>query len=410
MATPSLAMIPSAYADSKLYSVIPNNGDGDFTFDRASTATRVGQNGLIETVAIDLPRLNYDISNGVVQSCPSLLLEPASTNLVPYSEDFSNAAWNKIAATITTNSDISPDGTQNSDLFVPSSSGGQIYDGLGSKAASAITYTTSLYVKQKGLSSLRIYLHGTSNADRGDATFNLSNQTVSFSNNGAFTNTSASMLNVGNGWYRCILVTTSDTSTSTQLVIRYDGSTDNVSGLNIWGCQTEEQSYPTSYIPTTGAIQTRAAETCFGAGTSSTFNSEEGVLYAEISALANDSTNRVITISDGSTSNRVQVYFNSSNGITGGIIVGGSGQAAISYTINIESYLKLAFKYKLNDFALWVNGIEVGVDTVGSIPTGLNIIDFDNGAGGSNFYGNTKNIRVFNEALTDAQLQTLTTL
>ena len=59
---------------------------------------------------------------------------------------------------------------------------------------------------------------------------------------------------------------------------------------------------------------------------------------------------------------------------------------------------------------MWVNGIEVGVDTVGSIPTGLNIIDFDNGAGGSNFYGNTKDIRVFNEALTDAQLQTLTTL
>ena len=50
MATPSLAMIPSAYADSKVYSVLPNNGDGDFTFNRDSSATRVGQNGLIQTV------------------------------------------------------------------------------------------------------------------------------------------------------------------------------------------------------------------------------------------------------------------------------------------------------------------------------------------------------------------------
>ena len=50
MATPSLAMIPSAIADSKVYSVLPNNGDGDFTFNRDSSATRVGQNGLIQTV------------------------------------------------------------------------------------------------------------------------------------------------------------------------------------------------------------------------------------------------------------------------------------------------------------------------------------------------------------------------
>ena len=152
-----------------------------------------------------------------------------------------------------------------------------------------ITYNSSNFLQDRILAYF-VYSNTTSrrsNADRGDATFNLSNQTVSFSNNGAFTNTSASMLNVGNGWYRCILVTTSDTSTSTQLVIRYDGSTDNVSGLNIWGCQTEEQSYPTSYIPTTGAIQTRAAETCFGAGTSSTFNSTEGVLYVEIKTFLN---------------------------------------------------------------------------------------------------------------------------
>ena len=411
MATPSLAMIPSAYADSKLYSVIPNNGDGDFTFDRASTATRVGQNGLIETVAIDLPRLNYDISNGVVQSCPSLLLEPASTNLVPYSEDFSNAAWNKIAATITTNSDISPDGTQNSDLFVPSSSGGQIYDGLGSKAASAITYTTSLYVKQKGLSSLRIYLHGTSNADRGDATFNLSNQTVSFSNNGAFTNTSASMLNVGNGWYRCILVTTSDTSTSTQLVIRYDGSTDNVSGLNIWGCQTEEQSYPTSYIPTTGAIQTRAAETCFGAGTSSTFNSTEGVLYVEIKTFSESGSAGVISLNDGSNTNRVKIELDGGQ-IKVRIDTTAGQVASLNYTIAITNYLKIAVKWKADDYALWINGIEGATDTSGAsfVAGTLSELSFDRGDGVEDFYGNTKDVRVYNEALTDLQLQKLTTL
>ena len=45
--TPSIAMIPSGYKDEKVYSVLPTNGDGDFTFARTSTATRVNSNGLV---------------------------------------------------------------------------------------------------------------------------------------------------------------------------------------------------------------------------------------------------------------------------------------------------------------------------------------------------------------------------
>ena len=76
MATPSIAMIPSGYKATKVYSVLPTNGDGDFTFDRNNAGTRVNKDGLIEQVATDVPRLDY--SDG---SCPSLLLEPASVNL-----------------------------------------------------------------------------------------------------------------------------------------------------------------------------------------------------------------------------------------------------------------------------------------------------------------------------------------
>ena len=90
MAIPSLAMIPSGYKDGKVYSVLPSNGDGDFTFSRGSNATRVNKDGLIETITGDTPRLDYSDS-----SCPSLLLEPQSTNLIPYSEDFSNALGKK---------------------------------------------------------------------------------------------------------------------------------------------------------------------------------------------------------------------------------------------------------------------------------------------------------------------------
>ena len=379
--------------------------DADLDFTRGSTATRVNSSGLIEDVASGLPRIDYTDGVG------SILLEPQSTNIVPYSEDFENSAWNKIAATITPNNTISPDGTQNSDLFVPNSSGGQIYDGLGSKAASAISYATSLYVKPKGLSSLRVYLHGISNADRGDATFNLSNQTVSFSNNGAFTNTSASILSVGNGWYRCILVTTSDTSTTLQLVIRYDGSVDNISGLNLWGCQTEQGSYATSLIPTSGTVQTRLAETASNAGSSDLINSSEGVLYFEASTLLNGGRYMTISINDGSSSNHISfLYRIQENQVW--MQTSGSGTAT---NINIYDVVqninnKIALSYSANGIKLFINGLLKGSISINALPIGLNSVEFNNGAQGEKFYGKTKCVAVFKEALTDAELTCLTTI
>jgi hypothetical protein len=94
MAIPKLALIPSTVGGS-VYSVLPSNGDGDFDFSRASAATRINAQGLIETVAVGDNRLNYPLLDGTVQTCPHLLLEPQRTNLITYSEDFSNAAWTK---------------------------------------------------------------------------------------------------------------------------------------------------------------------------------------------------------------------------------------------------------------------------------------------------------------------------
>ena len=76
MANPSLAMIPSGYKAGTLYSVLPTDGISDFTVDRNSIATRVNEQGLIEEVAVNVPRLDY--SDG---GCPVLLTEPQSTNL-----------------------------------------------------------------------------------------------------------------------------------------------------------------------------------------------------------------------------------------------------------------------------------------------------------------------------------------
>ena len=70
---------------------------------------------------------------------------------------------------------------------------------------------------------------------------------------------------------------------------------------------------------------------------------------------------------------------------------------------------KIAVKYKENDFALWVNGVEVATDTSGNTPIGLNKLSFTRGDNNHPFEGKVKCVAVFKEALTDAQLTSLTT-
>ena len=132
---------------------------------------------------------------------------------------------------------------------------------------------------------------------------------------------------------------------------------------------------------------------------------------AEISALADDLTNRTIALSDGTTSNTVRIqYLTISNAIWATVtnIGAGGNQAILQYTssdITINS--KISLKYKANDFSLWVNGFEVATDTSGvtfSANT-LNTFQFDRGNGAEDFYGNTKQIQYYNSALTDSELE-----
>lgn len=173
----------------------------------------------------------------------------------------------------------------------------------------------------------------------------------------------------------------------------------------------EEGSYPTSYIPTSGSTVTRSADVCNGAGTSAEFNDSEGVLFAEISALADDLTNRQISINDGSTGQRyILRYSNIPNKIQAQTTIGGIGQVNLSVIDNdITTNSRCAFKYKANDFALWVNGFEVDTDiSTSTTPTGLIELDFETGGSAGYFYGNTKQLMVFNEALTDSELEQIT--
>ena len=402
----SLVQIPSGYKAGTLYSVLPANGDGDFDFTRASIATRVNAEGLIETVASGVPRLDYPILNGVVQSCPALLLEPARTNLALRSEEFNNGAWTKTNATITTNDAMSPDGNTTAEKITDNATNGHHRVSQGVSVTSGTSYTASVFVKDvdKGYFSLNFTTAGFAGVQ---IYFDLTNGTV-VSGTGIIEN-------YGNGWYR-LSATQVANSTTTGTIGFHLSISNNVNYVGtgqsayIWGAQIEAGSYATSYIPTAGSTVARAAEVCNGAGTSAEFNDSEGVLFAEISALADAELDRRLAISDGTTSNRIFFYYPNAASFVGAVIVdGGVTQASINATnINQVDNNKFAIKYKANDVSFWVNGFEIGVDTSAAMPSGISELAFDDGGGSNPFYGKTKQAIAFDAALTDEQLEDLT--
>ena len=320
----------------------------------------------------DTPRIDY--TDG---GCPVLLTEPQSTNFITQSNDFSNSSWNKGTNTTLTYEPniVAPDGNLGVyRLQLPASSSTflQFQTGVGNK-----DYTGSIYAKK---------------ASTSDEGFNL------------FYGGSVSALIVPtDNWHKYDY-----TDNGNSFSIVNDGDVSETD-IYIWGAQLEELPYATSLIPTYGAVRTRLQDTVSGAGTSSDFNSEEGVLFAEVGAL-NEVESKRISLSDGTNDNRVVITLNGSNA---SMLVRRNGvtEASMAHTVVITDLNKIAVKYKENDFALWVNGVEVGTDNNGlTFPintfTQLSLAD---GTSGSSLFGKTSQVQVFKTALSDHELELLTT-
>jgi len=368
----SIVLTPTAYSDGDLHCIKPNTATGDFDFTRSTTATRINSSGNVESVAANLPRIDYTGGTG------QILLEPQTTNLLTYSEDFTE--WDKNSGTtLTENNIISPDGTQNATLVVSAGSGSRV--GLNTSIVSGTTYTFSVYLKNNGgNTSINIGSHGT---------------------------TQLETVTINNDWNRYTTTFTASSTTSSSIRIISSGSSIN---LHSWGAQLEALSFSTSYIPTSGSTVTKNADAANNAGSSDLISSTEGVLYAEISSLSNDGTSRRISLSDGSINNRVSLEIDeTANKIKAFISSGGVSQILQHTATDLTQNNKIAIKYKLNDMSIWLNGSEVVTDTSGNMPVGLDRLNFDKGNLSNDFYGKTKCLAVYKEALTDAELTCLTT-
>lgn len=353
--------------------------DPRITFTRASTAQRTNKFGLIESVAANVPRIEYDPITG---ACKGLLLEEQRANLLTYSEQI-DTAWTTYYAAITANQSIAPDGKNTGDKVTEdTSSGVEHYIDHPVSVYTNQIYTASVYVKDLGSTTnfhLIIVSVGSSSTTS-DTHFSITNGVIApVSFNGLVSSIQSTP--VSNGWYRCSVTYTLNGTVTTHAVRLYPkapglSTGDGTSGLYIWGAQLEAGSFATSYIPTTSAAVTRSADNAVMAGTnfSSWYCQDEGSFYIEYTLKGTNVLSYIFEVSDGSENNFCRLRTGSILGGSPGsndllIYSGGISQAdSAGVTITPDTIYKTVVAFKYNDIAWVTNGRLIDADASVNLP------------------------------------------
>ena len=364
-----------------------------FVASRASTATRINKEGLIETVGVDVPRVDY-LNNPK----GAYLLEPQSTNLVIGSAEGNYGNFPASSTNI-----ISPDGTNNAYVPLISTASNRYEESIPAGTYLTGQKLTYSWYRKRISTPIGDNVLGDLNIKQ---LVNLTELEVS---------NARQIQSDINGFDRFEAVVQVINGSLASTFRAYFGSVVGVGNSSVayWGHQLEEGSYATSYIPTlTGSSQTRLAETANGAGNASTFNDSEGVLFFEASALSNGGRYMTISINDGTSSNHISfLYRTQLNQVW--MQTSGSGSDTNIIILDVVQNInnKIALSYSANGIKIFINGLLKGsLAFINALPIGLNSVEFNNGAQGETFYGKVKDLRVYKTALTDSELQTLTTI
>ena len=400
-----------AVKENKLLAYNDNSGrffNKEFDFARGSSATYVGKDGLIKSAASDVPRIDFsDSTNG------ALLLEPQRTNLFQHSEQFSNNYWLKARIETPYIADVlSPDGTLNAYTLEISSGetgGGGVYKPLSVSGDNS----WSVFAKKGTVNYLVLGDTGL-DGSRNAVYFNIFNGTIG----SEYQNATGEIEDFGNGWYRCTMKYTL-TSTGNKFIYmtNIDGTTSNsvVGGdyIYIYGAQLEQGSYPTSYIPSlSGSATTRLADVSKIVNSPILQATNQFTLFFDAKDFLNYGAtfaNIMFTLGagespyDASTGihiyNKIWYYFNGSSAVT------------LGNCYNATTDSKFAISYDGTKYTKYANGVKLGTNTVSA-----SMSNWDTITNGSLSYSgvdrvfNLADLKLYNTALTDAELQALTTI
>jgi hypothetical protein len=416
---------------------------------RSSSGTYYNSSGVLSTATSGTSRTTYNPA--LLGAGGKLLLEPAATNLMLYSEQFDNGNWTKNAASVTANSTTAPDGNSTADTLVPNTTN-TWHVAQQSVSSATSVLTVSVYAKANGYNYIVLALSdGTANG--AGINFNLSSGTSGSSvtvGASGWTAGSSTIQAVGNGWYRCSATIT--TTGSTKIIQIYATDVDystwgftyagnGSSGVYLWGAQMETSSGATSYIATTSSTVTRAADTSTSAAQSrsadvysastvtraadaasmtgtnytSWFTANAGTFYADfVSTLTGTTPDYPYIISGNSTGNYAAFMYMgpaSNPRITYGVYSANGGGTVAGSTVTNNALMRVASSYDSSGKSISTNGV---TNTSTSSPVSYLVVDGIYFATAkyqtaSNFNGTFKKIAFYPQRLTDAQLSGLTT-
>ena len=403
MTNPKLALIPSGYKASTVYSILPSDGSGDFDYERNGNATRVRKDGLIEEVTDDIPRLDWSDGN-----CPSLLLEPQRTNIQLRSEEFDNTVWSKVNASITANQIIAPNGEYTADQLTATASSLSTYVYEQHSLSTSTDYSMSVFVK-KGTSNLvRLDLEDFTSGTQGRMAFNLNTKEITQ------TLGTASYEDYGNGWYRLKVSFTTSATLGVHYLRIWDYETVNGAYFYLWGAMLEQGSYCTSYIKTEASSVTRLKDECINGGDSDLFDVSELSLLIDATNFAVPLNNFCyISLTDGQSSpvNMIRLTYEENR-----IVVSVYDNDTFEMGYNITSVTanqrnKVLLTFNGNEAKVYFNGVLKNTSNGVILPSGLDSLSFANRTeDGRHFEGKVHDTRVYDRVLTEAEAIELTTL
>ena len=384
----SIVLTPTGYSKDAIHNVKPSESPfGDMALRQDGTTTRVNSSGLVVSNTTDIPRIDYSKGSGAILS------ELASTNQIRYSEDFSNALWLKTAVTLTSSTGTNPRGNS---ATIYAIQGAPAQGGLEANMVSSATGNgvgVSCWVRKKsGI--------GTTNVE------------IGFGDSSSVTTNTVS---VGADWQRITYTSTGYTGANRFFIDAEGTSADNT--IEIWGAQIEKTAGAgwngrvSSYIPTTNTNTTRTRDNYNNGGDATLIGAQEGVLFFEGAALADIGVSRGIALSaSNSAANRVALFYRSISNQVLCLVQASAGYISLQASgITQTNFNKIAVKYKSGDCALWINGVEVDTNTQSlTFNAALSELAFDQGNGSLHFDGHVKQLAVFKEVLSDAELAALT--
>jgi hypothetical protein len=380
-----------------------NGTSGIFAWGAQLEANTTATEYFPTTTRLNIPRIDY--TNG---SCPSLLVEPQRTNLLTYSNTFSNAAWVKLNCSVASNSIISPDGTQNSTTLTSSVTNTNfLYNAI--TTANGL-YTLSCFVKYLDTNTVNLSMTDFATGDA-SATFNFN--TGLFNTpivGGSWTNTTTNVITLTNGWFKISITSQKNAGLSVSSRINSFAVGKSV---YLWGAQLELGSYPTSYIPTVASTVTRNTDVISKTGISSLIGQTEGTIFIDTKIIPSTSAGlQIISLDDNSSNNRLRIITATSSRLRFIFqLNGGLTQYDFTYSTPYTSLtnLKIAIGYKSGDIAIYINGIQVNTSS-NTLTFSDSLSRFIPGDGSSVLVNSINLCGLFLTRLTNDQLAQLTTL